>query len=187
MTLSHQKYIQHHVCGRVQELTGRMRCRPDWPGRSRPRFHARRSCVRQTSSALLLFTCGGTGGHVFPAVAVADRIKRIKPEVDIEFVGSRERLEWVLVPKSGYRIHSVPCASIHRPLTSLKNVRRILVQMIGVLKAVWILVVKRPDAGKTSCLEKFPEDKVSMGMVASTDEIYQQLHRSWRPRDYVSR
>ncbi|QDZ18182.1 UDP-N-acetylglucosamine--N-acetylmuramyl-(pentapeptide) pyrophosphoryl-undecaprenol N-acetylglucosamine transferase [Chloropicon primus] len=94
----------------------------------------------------ILFTCGGTGGHIYPAVAIADRIKRVCPDLEVGFIGSRDRLEWDIVPKSGYPIRSVPCAPIHRPIASFRNVRTILIQVLGLLKALWLLARRRPAA-----------------------------------------
>lgn len=128
------------------------RLAPRWkrpPSRRRGlRALCRASAGRRESAASILFTCGGTGGHVYPAVAVADRLRSLVPDLAIDFVGSRDRIEWDVVPKSGYAVRSVPCAPIHRPLSSWRNVRSVLVQFLGLLKALWLLVRKRPRAGK---------------------------------------
>ena len=128
------------------------RLAPRWkrpPSRRRGlRALCRASAGRRESAASILFTCGGTGGHVYPAVAVADRLRSLVPDLAIDFVGSRDRIEWDVVPKSGYAVRSVPCAPIHRPLSSWRNVRSVLVQFLGLLKALWLLARKRPRAGK---------------------------------------
>ena len=54
-----------------------------------------------------IMTCGGTGGHIYPAVAIADEIKRREPDSEILFVGSEIGLESKLVPESGYEIKVV--------------------------------------------------------------------------------
>ena len=51
---------------------------------------------------------GGTGGHIFPAIAIADEIKRRNPEVDILFVGAVGKMEMERVPKAGYSIEGLP-------------------------------------------------------------------------------
>lgn len=94
----------------------------------------------------MTFTCGGTGGHILPAIAIADRLKHLAPGIEINFVGSRDRLEWSLVPRHGYAIRSVPCAPFHRPLASLRNVRTLLLQVAGIISAIWLLIRKRPSA-----------------------------------------
>lgn len=54
-----------------------------------------------------LFAGGGTGGHLFPAVAVAEQIREMKPEADILFVGTKDRIEGRVVPKLGFKFKSI--------------------------------------------------------------------------------
>jgi len=54
-----------------------------------------------------LFAGGGTGGHLFPAVAVAEQIRVMKPEADILFVGTKDRIEGRVVPKLGFKFKSI--------------------------------------------------------------------------------
>ncbi len=67
-----------------------------------------------------MITGGGTGGHVFPAIAVADAIRRLKPEAAFLFVGANGRMEMERVPKAGYPIVGLNIAGFQRSL-SLKN------------------------------------------------------------------
>ena len=54
-----------------------------------------------------LFAGGGTGGHLFPAIAVADKIKAKIPEADILFVGTKTKIEGKVIPKLGYKFKSI--------------------------------------------------------------------------------
>lgn len=63
---------------------------------------------------------GGTGGHIFPAVAIANEIKARYPEVDILFVGAKGRMEMEKVPAAGYKIVGLDIQGIQRSLT-IKN------------------------------------------------------------------
>ncbi len=54
-----------------------------------------------------LFAGGGTGGHLYPAVAVADQIKIMKPEAEILFVGTKNKIEGTVVPNLGYKFKSI--------------------------------------------------------------------------------
>jgi UDP-N-acetylglucosamine--N-acetylmuramyl-(pentapeptide) pyrophosphoryl-undecaprenol N-acetylglucosamine transferase len=63
---------------------------------------------------------GGTGGHVYPAIAIADALKAAMPEIDILFVGAEGKLEIERVPKSGYKIIGLPVTGFQRKLT-MKN------------------------------------------------------------------
>jgi UDP-N-acetylglucosamine--N-acetylmuramyl-(pentapeptide) pyrophosphoryl-undecaprenol N-acetylglucosamine transferase len=54
-----------------------------------------------------LFAGGGTGGHLFPAVAVADKIKSLIPEAEILFIGTKSKIEGKVVPELGYKFSSI--------------------------------------------------------------------------------
>ena len=78
-----------------------------------------------------LFTCGGTAGHINPAIAVAGRIREELPDSEFLFIGAEGRMETDLVPRAGYEIRTVRITNIHRGfsaedikhnLTTLKNV-----------------------------------------------------------------
>lgn len=64
---------------------------------------------------------GGTGGHVFPAIAIANAIKKRYPDADILFVGAKGKMEMEKVPAAGYRIEGLPIAGLQRKLT-LRNI-----------------------------------------------------------------
>lgn len=63
---------------------------------------------------------GGTGGHIFPAVSIANALKEIQSDVDILFVGAEGKMEMEKVPNAGYKIVGLPVAGFQRKLT-LKN------------------------------------------------------------------
>lgn len=69
----------------------------------------------------VIISGGGSGGHIFPAVAIANAIRRRHPEADILFVGAEGRMEMEKVPAAGYRIEGLPIAGLQRKLT-LHNV-----------------------------------------------------------------
>ncbi len=60
---------------------------------------------------------GGTAGHVFPAIAVAQELRRLDPELEPVFVGVDDRLEATLVPEAGFRLHHIEAAAIPRRLS----------------------------------------------------------------------
>lgn len=69
----------------------------------------------------VIFSAGGTGGHIFPALSVADALKKILPDTEILFIGALGRMEMERVPAQGYKIIGLPIAGFQRQM-SLKNV-----------------------------------------------------------------
>ena len=65
----------------------------------------------------IILSGGGTGGHIFPAVSIADRFRARHPDAEILFVGAEGRMEMTLVPEAGYRIIGLPIAGIQRSLS----------------------------------------------------------------------
>ena len=60
---------------------------------------------------------GGTGGHIFPALSIADKLKELNPDTEILFVGAEGRMEMERVPAAGYEIIGLPVAGLQRKLT----------------------------------------------------------------------
>jgi len=60
---------------------------------------------------------GGTGGHIFPALAIANEIRHRKPDSEILFVGAKGRMEMTRVPEEGYEIVGLPIAGLQRKFT----------------------------------------------------------------------
>ena len=87
---------------------------------------------------------GGTGGHIFPAVSIADEIKRRYPDADILFVGASGRMEMTRVPEAGYPIKGLPIAGIQRSL-SLSNLAVPFKVVSSLWKARRIVRRFRPD------------------------------------------
>lgn len=73
----------------------------------------------------IMISGGGTGGHVFPAIAIADALKERKPDAEILFVGAENRLEMEKVPEAGYRIKGLPVEGFRRKL-SVHNIEVII-------------------------------------------------------------
>ena len=72
-------------------------------------------------SKRIIITGGGTGGHIFPAISIANELKKIDPSIEILFVGADGGMEMRVVPQYGYKIMSVKISGIMRSL-SPKNV-----------------------------------------------------------------
>lgn len=92
----------------------------------------------------VIISGGGTGGHIYPAVAIANEIKRQRPQADILFVGALGKMEMEKVPREGYRIVGLPIAGFNR-----SNLVANLSFPFKLMKSMWqgYQVVKgfRPD------------------------------------------
>ena len=78
--------------------------------------------MEQNRPLRVIISGGGTGGHIFPAVSIANAIKKQHPEAEILFVGALGRMEMQRVPAAGYKIEGLPVRGLVRPLWSPKNV-----------------------------------------------------------------
>ncbi len=88
----------------------------------------------------ILMSGGGSGGHVFPAIAIADAIKKISPETEFLFIGAKGKIEMSAVPKAGYEIKGLTISGFQRKL-SVKNLLfpfKLLVSLVE----TWFIVKK---------------------------------------------
>ena len=76
----------------------------------------------------IIVSGGGTGGHIFPAVSIANAIKKRHPDADILFVGAEGRMEMKRVPAAGYPIKGLPICGFDR---------KHLLKNVGVLFKIW--------------------------------------------------
>ncbi|NWF90535.1 MAG: undecaprenyldiphospho-muramoylpentapeptide beta-N-acetylglucosaminyltransferase [Ignavibacteriaceae bacterium] len=98
----------------------------------------------QKNQFKFLFAGGGTGGHLFPAIAVAEKIKAILPEAEILFVGTKSRIEGKLVPKLGFNFKSIWIKGFSRKL-SWENLLFPLKLFISVLQSLIINLKFQPS------------------------------------------
>lgn len=84
----------------------------------------------------LLFTGGGTGGHLYPALAVADAVRACAPDTEILFVGTPDHLEARVVPEHGYRFAAIPAEGLSRsPVAAARALVR-LAQAVRMARAL---------------------------------------------------
>lgn len=92
----------------------------------------------------ILIGGGGTGGHVFPAIAIADALKEMNPSADFLFVGADGKLEMEKVPEAGYNIEGLPVAGFRRSLT-VKNISFFYKLLISMVRSRRIVRTYQPD------------------------------------------
>lgn len=103
------------------------------------------SMTEKNEHIRIIVSGGGTGGHVFPAIAIADALKSSSPGMDILFVGAENRLEMDKVPLAGYRIIGLPVEGFRRKL-SLKNVMVLFNLLRSLAKSRGIISDFKPHA-----------------------------------------
>lgn len=87
---------------------------------------------------------GGTGGHIFPATAIANAIVKENSTVEILFVGAKGKMEMEKVPLAGYKIIGLPVAGFQRKL-SIQNLLFPLKLIVSLFKALKVLTSFKPD------------------------------------------
>ncbi|HOA10132.1 MAG: undecaprenyldiphospho-muramoylpentapeptide beta-N-acetylglucosaminyltransferase [Bacteroidales bacterium] len=92
----------------------------------------------------VIISGGGTGGHIFPAIAIANAVKELSPEAEILFVGALGRMEMERVPQAGYRIVGLPIIGIRRSL-SPQNIMLVFKLIRSLRLSRKIIADFRPD------------------------------------------
>jgi UDP-N-acetylglucosamine--N-acetylmuramyl-(pentapeptide) pyrophosphoryl-undecaprenol N-acetylglucosamine transferase len=98
------------------------------------------------SKKKIIISAGGTGGHIYPAIAVAQALqKRLNNEVEFLFVGASDRMEMEKVPKAGYKIEGLWISGLQRRIT-YKNLLFPIKVVSSILKSFGIINRFKPDA-----------------------------------------
>jgi len=114
---------------------------------------------KQTKNMRAIISGGGTGGHIFPALSIADALVKADPTTEILFVGAKGRMEMEKVPAAGYNIVGLPISGLQRKLTA-KN-------LVLPFKIVWSYI----KAGRL--IRKFrPDIAIGVGGYASAPLLW---------------
>lgn len=92
----------------------------------------------------IIISGGGTGGHIFPALAIAEELKNKFNDIDILFVGANDRMEMVKIPEAGFKIIGLPIYGLQRKF-SLRNIILPLYIIISLIKSIFILLKFKPN------------------------------------------
>ncbi len=104
----------------------------------------------------VIISGGGTGGHIFPAISIANAVRELHPDTECLFMGALGRMEMQKVPAAGYRIIGLPVKGLLRPLWNPKNI-----------KILWDFLRSKALAKKT--IREFrPDVAVGVGGYASS-------------------
>lgn len=99
--------------------------------------------MKQKSKNIII-SGGGTGGHIFPAISIANAIMKLEPETNILFVGALGKIEMEKVPVAGYKIIGLPVAGLQRRLT-VKNISFIFKLISSLQRSKQIIKEFKPD------------------------------------------
>ena len=111
----------------------------------------------------VIISGGGTGGHIFPAVSIANKLKEVNPETEILFVGAEGKMEMEKVPAAGYEIVGLPIVGLQRQL-NLKNI-------VNDLKVPFKILQSIHKAGKV--IDEFkPDIAIGVGGYASAPLLW---------------
>ncbi len=97
------------------------------------------------SGKRIIISGGGTGGHIFPAIAIANALKRLDPKNEILFVGAKGRMEMERVPAAGYNIVGLDIQGIQRK-SIWKNIMLPYRLLKSIIKSIKIIKNFKPDA-----------------------------------------
>jgi len=101
--------------------------------------------LKSTQPYRLIISGGGTGGHIFPAVAIANEFRERHPDADILFVGAQGRMEMTRVPEAGYKIIGLWISGLQRKIT-FSNLMFPVKVIVSFLKARSIVKAFKPHA-----------------------------------------
>jgi UDP-N-acetylglucosamine--N-acetylmuramyl-(pentapeptide) pyrophosphoryl-undecaprenol N-acetylglucosamine transferase len=93
----------------------------------------------------IIIAGGGTGGHIFPAIAIANAIKQLEPDSQILFIGAKGKMEMEKVPQAGYKIEGIDIAGFNRS-SLIKNITLPLKLIKSFLQVRKIISDFKPDA-----------------------------------------
>jgi UDP-N-acetylglucosamine--N-acetylmuramyl-(pentapeptide) pyrophosphoryl-undecaprenol N-acetylglucosamine transferase (EC 2.4.1.227) len=96
-------------------------------------------------SVKIIIAGGGTGGHIFPAIAIANALKKLNPSTEILFVGAKGKMEMEKVPQAGYQIEGIDIAGFNRS-SLIKNVGLPLKLIKSFFQVRKIIQSFQPDA-----------------------------------------
>src|ERR1700743_3328041 len=93
----------------------------------------------------IIIAGGGTGGHIFPAIAIAGALQRQAPGIELLFVGAKGKMEMEKVPQAGYRIEGIDIAGFNRS-SLIKNIGLPLKLVKSFFQVRTIIRSFQPDA-----------------------------------------
>lgn len=96
--------------------------------------------------SIVVIAGGGTGGHIYPGVSIARAIERMRPDLEVHFVGATGGLEEKIIPREKFPLHTVPVGKLHASAGLLTRIKTVLKLPLAFIAAVRILFQLKPVA-----------------------------------------
>src|SRR5512133_2165449 len=100
--------------------------------------------MTQQKHRKVIISGGGTGGHIFPAISIANALRKLDPEIETLSVGAEGRMQMEKIPAAGFRIVGLPVAGLYRALT-FKNIKVLFRLLKSLRKAGKVIKDFAPD------------------------------------------
>lgn len=93
----------------------------------------------------IIIAGGGTGGHIYPAISIAQALKKSNPSTQIIFVGTAQGLETKIIPQAGYDLRLIQSGKLNYQGQFFQKIKSVFKIPLGIIQSVIILIKERPD------------------------------------------
>jgi len=91
-----------------------------------------------------IIAAGGSGGHIYPALSIAEALEKKDPDLEILFVGTAGGMENEIIPKRGYKLLHLPIGRLHRSVGLMERIKTLFLLPFALLKAFWLCQKYKP-------------------------------------------
>lgn len=93
---------------------------------------------------MIFIAGGGTGGHIYPGIAIARRLLEIDPQIEIHFVGAREGLEEKIIPREGFQLHLIAGGKLNFSGQIFRKIKTLVMVPVGLLQSARLILKYKP-------------------------------------------
>ena len=92
----------------------------------------------------IVISGGGSGGHIYPGIAIAQALEKQDPSIEIHFVGARRGMEAQIIPKAGYPLHCLRVGRLNKNVSKIERIITLITLPIAFLQCLLLLIKLRP-------------------------------------------
>lgn len=92
----------------------------------------------------VVITGGGTGGHIYPGLALVEKLKEAQPDIEVHFIGAEGGLEEKIVPKYGYPLHLLKVGRLHKSVSLVRRLKAALMLPWAFIQSMYLYLKLRP-------------------------------------------